>query len=146
MDPMPRQKRVLVVDDDTNVFAIIEPSLRDLGITATLVTSPDAAIHALTKGLYNLVLLDFRLGADLDGIDVAHRVLEGGYGSSVIVMSSDPDEASRKAHELDLEIPILPKELEMESIARFVFSTLENKFENLSSHTLRSSISKVKVA
>ncbi|MFZ4760496.1 MAG: hybrid sensor histidine kinase/response regulator, partial [Burkholderiaceae bacterium] len=86
---------VLVVDDDVDVLAATDAALRTWGAETLLATSVDAALEALEacERWPDVILTDYRLGADRTGLDVVRRVAEAvGHPLPSIVMSADLDE------------------------------------------------------
>lgn len=64
--------RVLVVDDDPELLRLLEPSIRAVDPEASVDWSPalgQAAFH-LGLGHYDVVLVDWRLGAGQSGIEI----------------------------------------------------------------------------
>jgi len=86
---------VLVVDDDVDVLAATVAALCTWGAETLLATSVDAALEALEacERWPDVILTDYRLGADRTGLDVVRRVAEAvGHPLPSIVMSADLDE------------------------------------------------------
>lgn len=54
-------KRILIVDDDTDLSFIISEMLTDHGYTVTCAASGEEALESLTKGSFHLILFDINL-------------------------------------------------------------------------------------
>ena len=82
--------RILVVDDDEEDFLLVRDLLR---ATAELdhAAQVEAALERLEGSSYDLVLLDYRLGAD-SGLDLLKRVRNRGVDAPVIFLTGRGDE------------------------------------------------------
>ena len=65
---MPRDKRILIVEDDATLNHLLTDQLRRLGLVATGVADFKQARDAIAADEYDLALLDFRL-PDTDGME-----------------------------------------------------------------------------
>ena len=72
-DAMPKQKSVLVVDDDDSLRRVVEYNLTEDGYR--VVTAPDGAagLRAFQDGSVDLVLTDVRM-PDMDGLELLTRI------------------------------------------------------------------------
>ncbi|OLC52373.1 MAG: hypothetical protein AUH85_17270 [Chloroflexi bacterium 13_1_40CM_4_68_4] len=79
--------RILVVDDEPNVLATLEPILALEGFAVDTAADANGARAALElNGGYDVVITDLRLGDD-DGLSVAEAVHVRGEGTPVIVLT-----------------------------------------------------------
>jgi signal transduction histidine kinase/HPt (histidine-containing phosphotransfer) domain-containing protein len=76
----PRAPRVLVVEDDTTSRLVAVELLTRLGCSAEAAVDGPAAIDALARAPYDLVLMDCQLPG-LDGFEVTRRVRAGSAGA-----------------------------------------------------------------
>ncbi len=72
---MERPPRILVVDDEPFIRELIQETLSPLPYAIELVGDGPAALSAAAAGRIDLVLLDVRLGGELDGIEVCRRLV-----------------------------------------------------------------------
>jgi two-component system OmpR family response regulator len=85
--------RVLVVDDEPDMVALLQDVLRRAGFEADGVGSGDEARRAMAANAYTLMLLDLRLKAE-DGLTLA-RQMRNGSGIPIIMISGSSDETDR---------------------------------------------------
>lgn len=74
MDPL-QPVKILVVEDDTNVAAVLEARLESYGyeVCAIADTGP-GAVQAAAANRPNLVLMDIMLKGNMNGIEAAHQI------------------------------------------------------------------------
>jgi len=90
--------RVLVVDDEPNILATMQPLLKGQGYEVTSAMSGRAALAALQHEVPDVIVLDLGL-PDMDGVEVCRLVREE-HGVPIIVLSARGAEAD-KVHALD---------------------------------------------
>jgi len=80
-EPAPPQSalRILVAEDSLVNQKVILYQLQKLGYTATIVMDGEAALAALDRGRYEIVLLDCQMPV-LDGYETARRIRKMSYG------------------------------------------------------------------
>ncbi len=78
--------RILVVDDEANIRALIEEILREEGYEVTAAADAKEARAARKSRDYDVVLLDIWM-PDTDGISLLKEWSEGGLSGSVVMMS-----------------------------------------------------------
>ena len=82
---------ILVVDDDPNVLWVTALALEGEGYCTTPALGGEAAIRALEKQNYDLVLTDLNMpGAD--GGDVLRKARQSHPLAPVIIMTGNPDQ------------------------------------------------------
>lgn len=70
-------ERILLVEDEALIRAVIGEDLRDAGFEVAEASSPQAAYDALSRRAdFDLLLTDIRFGDPLTGWDVAERARE----------------------------------------------------------------------
>ncbi|MEO7094030.1 MAG: sigma-54 dependent transcriptional regulator [Polyangiales bacterium] len=79
--------KVLVVDDQKNMCRTVAMLLRGAGYEVEEATDGDTAIDLGSKGAYDVVLTDLKLG-NRDGMDVLRAIKEGSAMTEVIVMTA----------------------------------------------------------
>ena len=82
-----RRADVLLVEDTPSLSLVYQGFLSGAGIASDLAETGKAAIDALAKARYRVVLLDLKL-PDMDGFDVLKHVADRGYGSAVVVITA----------------------------------------------------------
>ena len=86
-------RRALVVDDQFINRTILERQLVPCGIRVTLCRSGAEALAELARNAdYDLILADQEM-PDLDGLDLAQRVREGGWMMPILLLTSNPSQA-----------------------------------------------------
>jgi EAL domain-containing protein (putative c-di-GMP-specific phosphodiesterase class I) len=82
--------RILLVDDD---FGVRKAILRTLHSRhrVTECADADAAFRAAERESFDIALVDFRLGAGLDGLEVLHRIMRMQPCCARLLMTADPD-------------------------------------------------------
>jgi CheY-like chemotaxis protein len=95
------RKRVLVVDDDTDILGLIRRILEGAGCSVTCVSDPKDLLRHPPGGEYDLVLLDVRM-PEVDGLAACY-LLRQHYGADLpicmMTAAHDPDMV-RKAAQL----------------------------------------------
>ncbi len=79
-------RRLLIVDDEPSVLAIVERCALSLGYQTTTAASCQAARHLVTAGDYDAVLVDLVLD-DGSGLDLATELLDHDPTTRIVVMS-----------------------------------------------------------
>ena len=87
-DPPPaRATRVLVVDDEPNISALLSATLRLVAFDVRVAESGHGALVAIEEFEPDLVVLDVML-PDLDGFDVARRLRASGRATPVLFLTA----------------------------------------------------------
>src|SRR5687768_1152587 len=82
--------RVLIVEDEAAAAAGLQETLERLGyVIAGVVGTGEAAIELAAKTAPHVVIMDMRLGGQLDGVDTAARI-----GIPVVFLTGRSDEAT----------------------------------------------------
>ncbi len=89
--------RILYVDDELLVLSMFRLLMRSIGHTCEAVDSPRDAIERFRAApdAYDLVITDF-LMPEMDGNELASRLMEIRPGIPVIVLTGSPDSADRR--------------------------------------------------
>jgi two-component system, NtrC family, nitrogen regulation response regulator NtrX len=77
---------ILVVDDERGIREQLEGILRDEGFSVTAVGSGEEGLAALSRELFDLVLLDILLPG-MDGIEVLRQARAAGHRTPIVVIS-----------------------------------------------------------
>jgi DNA-binding response OmpR family regulator len=90
--------RVLVVEDDQAICALIADILADAGFETECVQSDEAAYRLLAAGPpFVLLILDINLGAGTTGYDIARAARKALPGLPVIYVSGEASDAGSAA-------------------------------------------------
>lgn len=87
-DALPRGLNVLLVEDESEVRAVVHNFLCTLGCKVTVASSAEQALHALGQGAtFDLLLTDIALGAGMRGTELASRANQRFPALAVLLMS-----------------------------------------------------------
>jgi DNA-binding response OmpR family regulator len=81
------QRTVLVVDDDRQLCELLSELLTEAGYAVQCAEDGEAAWAELQRNSPDLVLSDIKMPR-LGGIDLASRLISGGYSTPIILMSA----------------------------------------------------------
>lgn len=116
-------KWVLVADDEPSVRQFVERALNYAGYAVTAVPDGNAALEALGKRSYDLLLTDIVM-PDLDGIALALKVSKD-YPQTKILMMSGYANQRQRAHNLDcLAHEVISKPFTLEEITKRIGNAL----------------------
>jgi two-component system, cell cycle response regulator CpdR len=108
-------KWILVADDEPAVRQFVERALNYAGYAVTAVPDGNAALEALAKKKYDLLLTDIVM-PDLDGIALSLKVAKDYPGTKILMMSGYANQRQR-AHNLDfLAHEVISKPFTLEDI------------------------------
>jgi DNA-binding NtrC family response regulator len=79
-------KRLLVVDDDTNITAIVSRIANDIGYQVMTLNSAETAVAAFVAFAPDVLLIDLVMPGT-DGIDLLRQVLTTGRRTRVVTMT-----------------------------------------------------------
>lgn len=120
--------KVLLVDDDEEDYLITADVMAEIEGTAFEITwrsSFDAAVEALATGRYDLLVFDYRLGAET-GIDLLRHAVERGYPAPVILLTGQQDtEVDNEAIRLGAADYLIKGKITPDSFARAVRHAME---------------------
>ena len=80
---------ILVVDDEQLIHALLHELLVKVGYQVAVAESGAEAVEKCKDNLYDLILMDFRLG-DMDGVEAMRRIREYQTESRVVFLTGDP--------------------------------------------------------
>ena len=116
-------KWILVADDEPSVRQFVERALNYAGYAVTAVPDGNAALEALTKRRYDLLLTDIVM-PDFDGIALALKVSKDYPDTKILMMSSYANQRQR-AHNLDfLAHEVISKPFTLEEITKRISGAL----------------------
>ncbi|MFN7114411.1 MAG: response regulator [Alphaproteobacteria bacterium] len=122
-DDQDQPKWILVADDEPSVRQFVERALNYAGYAVTAVPDGNAALAALEKRSYDLLLTDIVM-PDLDGIALALKVSKD-YPQTRILMMSGYANQRQRAHNLDcLAHEVISKPFTLEEITKRISTAL----------------------
>ncbi len=122
-DEQDNPRWILVADDEPSVRQFVERALNYAGFAVTAVPDGNAALAALEKRSYDLLLTDIVM-PDLDGIALALKVSKD-YPRTRILMMSGYANQRQRAHNLDcLAHEVISKPFTLEEITKRITSAL----------------------
>lgn len=116
-------KWILVADDEPSVRQFVERALNYAGYAVTSVPDGNAALDAMSKREYALLLTDIVM-PDLDGIALSLKVAKD-YPKTKILMMSGYANQRQRAHNLDfLAHEVISKPFTLEEITKRISAAL----------------------
>ncbi len=79
--------RVLVVEDEVKLAALIRRALREQGMLADVAVTGEDALWMAAASPYEVVILDINLPG-IDGFEVARRLRAGGIRSPILMLTA----------------------------------------------------------
>ncbi|MDD9900014.1 MAG: response regulator [Alphaproteobacteria bacterium] len=117
------EKWILVADDEPSVREFVERALNYAGFGVTAVPDGNAALDALSKRKYDLLLTDIVM-PDLDGIALSLKVSKDHPDTKILMMSGYANQRQR-AHNLDFLVhEVITKPFSLEEITQKVQTAL----------------------
>lgn len=98
-DMQEKTPRILCLDDQPENLQSLKLFLEQFGCEVTMVTDADACLQAATHELFDLALLDYHLGGEMTGGDVAHQLRSGEVEMPLVIWTGDPEipESARRS-------------------------------------------------
>lgn len=90
MDRKERHPRILCLDDQPANLRIREALLKQFGCEVTAVGDAQNCLRAATHQSFDLALLDYHLGGETTGADVAHDLRICAPGVVLVMLTGDP--------------------------------------------------------
>lgn len=98
-----RPLRILIVEDDPLVAAVIQDIVRDAGgAVAGTITSALAAVGAAAVIAPDVVIMDVRLGGPMDGIEAA-GIIRARRNTPIVIITGEVEESELSARLATLE-------------------------------------------
>jgi CheY-like chemotaxis protein len=117
--------RVLLVEDDDDVRGVALSFLRSLGCDVTACNSGEAALAELARDRrFELLFSDIRLGAGIDGHELAQRVAAERPRIAVLLCSGFSRYLGGDADGVPLRWPVLKKPYDRETLAHAIAACL----------------------
>jgi signal transduction histidine kinase len=86
-----KPERILIVDDETSIAAILKLHLEDSGYITSWAGNGQAALHILKGGGFALALMDISMPG-MGGVEVLSQIRESGLDVAVIMMTAHGSE------------------------------------------------------
>jgi len=87
-------EKILVVDDDARLRALLQRYLEEQGYTVKAVADAEQMDRALGRELYSLMVLDLMLPGE-DGLSICERLRSTGNAIPIIMLTAKGDDADR---------------------------------------------------
>lgn len=118
--------KVLIVEDDTDISAVVGLALEDF-FDMTVARTPGDAVLALRAEQFELVLLDWRLG-NACGSEVLEEIdrLDGAPRPQVVITSGGSDDSLQEALQSS-DVHMLPKPYQLYDLIKTVTRLLATK-------------------
>jgi DNA-binding NtrC family response regulator len=127
--------RLLVVDDDPEIFEIVRRTFEGEGVVVGGASSAEEALNRLNHERVDVILLDLRL-PNMDGLEMCRLVKERGVDAPVILMSSHTSmEVTMQAMQ-EGAFDYLDKPLRPKSLIALVTRALETRAKAASDDTV----------
>lgn len=107
--------RILVVDDEAALREVIARRLRRAGYAVKTAENADVALSLTELGRppFDLIVTDVHMPPGMNGLDLATVLIERRPSQRIIIMTSDPDEALRRAALARGPVNFIPKPFEL---------------------------------
>ena len=89
-----QQQKILVVDDDSRLRALLQRYLEEQGYLVKAVADAEQMDRALSREIYSLMVLDLMLPGE-DGISICKRMRESDNDIPIIMLTAKGDDADR---------------------------------------------------
>jgi NO-binding membrane sensor protein with MHYT domain/nitrogen-specific signal transduction histidine kinase/CheY-like chemotaxis protein len=122
-------ERILVVEDEDAVRAIVGEQLRGLGYDVKLAGDAEEALALLRDHPFDLVLTDVVMPGRLNGKALADEVVRSWPGTRVVFMSGYSENALLNDGRLDSGVMLLAKPHQKADLARIIRSALSSNGE-----------------
>jgi DNA-binding response OmpR family regulator len=119
--PNVRQPRILVIEDDRHVRALLCDALETWGYAADAAPNGREGLALFDPGAYDLVLTDLAM-PEVSGLDVVAEVRDRDRSVAVIVFTGSMRNLDREGRQLDFRV--LYKPLDMEGLRRALDDSL----------------------
>jgi NO-binding membrane sensor protein with MHYT domain/nitrogen-specific signal transduction histidine kinase/ActR/RegA family two-component response regulator len=117
-------ERILVVEDEDAVRAIVGEQLRGLGYDVQLAGDAEQALALLRSHQFDLVLTDVVMPGRLNGKGLADEIVRSWPGTRVVFMSGYSENALLSDGRLDSGVMLLAKPHQKADLARIIRSAL----------------------
>jgi CheY-like chemotaxis protein len=122
-------RRLLVVDDEETILALVGSYFRRLGCTVDVARDPGEAEARLSEARYDAVILDLRLTklADADGLQVLRELRRRDGRAGAIVLSAHVSPELEEEARLAGANTVLRKPQRLPDLAQIAFALMEGE-------------------
>jgi CheY-like chemotaxis protein len=113
--PLDQQRTVLIVDDNEINRRVLQRQLEVLGHPAVAAANADAALAALGRQCFDLVITDLHMPG-LSGVELAQRVRASLHPMPIVLMSGQTGIGERSAVPRELFAALLPKPASLDAL------------------------------
>ena len=89
-----RHSTILILEDDEGIAELEKQQLEEAGYRIHQAITPDEALQILRETTIDLLLLDYRLPGDVNGLDFYAHLKEAGFNVPVILVTGFSNEAT----------------------------------------------------
>jgi len=123
------QPRILIVDDEPSVSAVMRQVLEALGYSSSICNNGNEALLQFQDGTYDVVLTDYRM-PEMSGIELCRQIRKCNSSVPVILMSGySPTTEENEMHLSPINL-ILEKPIEMACLDRAIKSSMLSNRSN----------------
>lgn len=140
---MPDTAFILIVEDERSHGEAVKEGLERTGHACRLVESGDEAVASIQERPPHVVVTDYRLGGDLNGLDVLRATKRLSPWTQVILITAHGDERlAREALKVDGAFDYLPKPLDLEELRKTVNRAARQAMITRQAHLLQEQLDK----
>jgi DNA-binding NtrC family response regulator len=129
---MARLKKIMVVDDEAGIRALLFEALAEEGFKVTLAKDGKDSLKQMRNRRFDLLITDINM-PHIDGIELLRKMKRAGRKEKVILMTGEPIDQSRLNKEIQPVFDQLKKPFRMNKFLQVVSSALEPKKGKMSS-------------
>ena len=85
---MSREKRVPIVEDDSNIYKNLEESFGIVGLATISFATAEAFLRKYKMDLFKAAVFDNSLAGEMTGVELTERIRKGGDNKLIIVGTS----------------------------------------------------------
>ena len=117
---------VAIVDDDESAREAVAALVRSLGFTTAKFASAAVFLQSSRRAATACLIVDMRMPG-MTGLQLHHRLLEGGTPVPTIIMTAQPDDEARSSALDAGACCYLPKPLQPEELLACILSALADE-------------------
>ncbi len=94
--------KILIIEDEQAARRAMEQYLRISGFEVAAVATPEDALTTAPVFGADALVLDWELGAEMDGIDVARELQHAGFPKLIFITGQSLTDLRRESNDLDV--------------------------------------------
>lgn len=118
-------KRVLLIDDEKDILAVMKASLQRAGFTVETYPDPGRALEDYVPGSHDLVITDIRMPG-LSGLDLYRKIRSVDPDTKVIFLSAFDKMSAELSAARNFDAVIIPKPIGMKDLLSQVKKAFES--------------------